>query len=136
MACGWNHTVALTRKGEVYTWGSGFDGQLGMADAALDVLTAPRFVSTLMGHTITTLDAGSKFTVAVTSAGKMFAWGENREGQLALPKSSCVRKPKQIFAPAMDDDVVTDVACGWGHVIAKTDSGVFESSRHIAGGLG
>ena len=98
-----------------------------MADAALDVLTAPRFVSTLMGHTITTLDAGSKFTVAVTSAGKMFAWGENREGQLALPKSSCVRKPKQIFAPAMDDDVVTDVACGWGHVIAKTDSGVLFS---------
>merc|ERR1711871_383133 len=80
-----------------------------------------------MGHTITTLDAGSKFTVAVTSAGKMFAWGENREGQLALPKSSCVRKPKQIFAPAMDDDVVTDVACGWGHVVAKSDNGTLFS---------
>ena len=30
VSCGNNHTVASTRSGEVFTWGSGWHGQLGM----------------------------------------------------------------------------------------------------------
>lgn len=29
LACGWRHTVAVGRAGEVYSWGRGVNGQLG-----------------------------------------------------------------------------------------------------------
>jgi alpha-tubulin suppressor-like RCC1 family protein len=32
VACGWNHTLALSKSGEVYFWGSNSFGQLGMPD--------------------------------------------------------------------------------------------------------
>ena len=33
VACGWQHTMALTSLGRVFTWGYGEDGQLGHSDA-------------------------------------------------------------------------------------------------------
>lgn len=32
VACGFNHTVALSKTGDVYTWGSGKEGALGHGD--------------------------------------------------------------------------------------------------------
>jgi len=33
VACGSSHTLALSKKGEVFSWGSGFYGALGVGDA-------------------------------------------------------------------------------------------------------
>ena len=38
IACGSGHTVVLTTEGEVFTWGRGDDGRLGMLSAMSDVL--------------------------------------------------------------------------------------------------
>ena len=32
IACGWAHTIALTEKGEIFTWGINTYGQLGYPD--------------------------------------------------------------------------------------------------------
>ena len=32
LSCGWRHTIAVTDKGLVYTWGRGVNGQLGQAN--------------------------------------------------------------------------------------------------------
>lgn len=40
MACGWKHSVAVCRDGDVYTWGRGVNGQLGHGDSS--DLTRPR----------------------------------------------------------------------------------------------
>ena len=29
MACGWDHSIALTTEGDLYSWGRGSKGQLG-----------------------------------------------------------------------------------------------------------
>ena len=34
VSCGWNHTMALTRDGSVYVWGSNAFGQLGVPEIA------------------------------------------------------------------------------------------------------
>uniref|UniRef100_K3X8Y8 Uncharacterized protein n=1 Tax=Globisporangium ultimum (strain ATCC 200006 / CBS 805.95 / DAOM BR144) TaxID=431595 RepID=K3X8Y8_GLOUD len=39
IACGWKHSLLATETGEVYVWGSGRNGELGLGDA---VLTAQR----------------------------------------------------------------------------------------------
>jgi alpha-tubulin suppressor-like RCC1 family protein len=33
VVCGWRHTVAITERGNVYSWGRGTSGQLGHGDA-------------------------------------------------------------------------------------------------------
>jgi alpha-tubulin suppressor-like RCC1 family protein len=33
VSCGWRHTVALTDRGNIYSWGRGTSGQLGHGDA-------------------------------------------------------------------------------------------------------
>jgi alpha-tubulin suppressor-like RCC1 family protein len=33
VTCGWRHTVAVTDRGNVYSWGRGTSGQLGHGDA-------------------------------------------------------------------------------------------------------
>jgi hypothetical protein len=32
LSCGWRHTIAVSDKGLVYTWGRGVNGQLGQAN--------------------------------------------------------------------------------------------------------
>eukprot|EP00879_Flechtneria_rotunda_P006078 GHRR01006391.1.p1 GENE.GHRR01006391.1~~GHRR01006391.1.p1 ORF type:complete len:467 (+),score=165.58 GHRR01006391.1:204-1604(+) len=38
LACGWRHTVAITKAGEVYSWGRGVNGQLGHGQEADETL--------------------------------------------------------------------------------------------------
>jgi len=45
VCCASSHTLALTQLGDVYAWGRGFEGQLGLGE--IEVSNAPRFVSAL-----------------------------------------------------------------------------------------
>ncbi|KAK9824201.1 hypothetical protein WJX72_008492 [[Myrmecia] bisecta] len=45
LACGWRHTIAVTRAGQVYSWGRGVNGQLGHGD--MRDLSAPKRVENL-----------------------------------------------------------------------------------------
>jgi len=33
LSCGWRHNLAVTRGGNVYSWGRGGTGQLGLGDS-------------------------------------------------------------------------------------------------------
>ena len=56
VACGADHTTALTRDGGVFTFGAGMYGQLGHGTAANEML--PRQVMELMGSTVTQISCG------------------------------------------------------------------------------
>ena len=47
VACGFNHTVALSKQGEVYTWGQGKQGALGHGD--FEQQNVPKKVESLSG---------------------------------------------------------------------------------------
>eukprot|EP00960_Hanusia_phi_P069164 767016-Hanusia_phi.AAC.8 len=50
IACGMAHTIALSMNGEIYSWGAGADGQLGIGkqlDEATDVATPQKVVALL-----------------------------------------------------------------------------------------
>ena len=36
IACGWDHSLAVTRTGTLYTWGAGQYGKLGHGDEVVD----------------------------------------------------------------------------------------------------
>jgi hypothetical protein len=63
VACGANHSMALTRKGCVYTWGRAADGILGH-DAEV-YYTTPRFVEALNGKNIVNISTNNVHSVAL-----------------------------------------------------------------------
>ena len=78
------HTVVLTSKGRVFTWGSNLAGQLGNgtlndSDSPLDI--TPKF-DLIADEKIKTLSSFSSYNIALTSENRLFSWGWNTFGQL------------------------------------------------------
>eukprot|EP00698_Gefionella_okellyi_P005691 TRINITY_DN15158_c0_g1_i1.p1 TRINITY_DN15158_c0_g1~~TRINITY_DN15158_c0_g1_i1.p1 ORF type:complete len:374 (+),score=45.87 TRINITY_DN15158_c0_g1_i1:36-1157(+) len=123
LACGWAHSVALTAKGEVYTWGRGFEGQLGVGKDTCSL--APRFVAALHGAVVTKIACGINFTAAVTDQGELYLWGEGASGQLGRGGNKSIRTQSSrvpVRVDLLDEERIVHVSCGWGHVAAVTDS--------------
>lgn len=79
IAAGDAHSVALTRDGNVFTWGENEKGQLGVgAGVSRNTPTA-----VTIGPRITSIAVGGRHTVAVQDGGaSVWAWGKGTEGQL------------------------------------------------------
>ncbi|XP_071734805.1 uncharacterized protein [Rutidosis leptorrhynchoides] len=80
-----HHTVAATEGGEVFTWGSNREGQLGYT--SVDTQATPRRVSSLKAK-IVAVAAANKHTAVVSDSGEVFTWGCNKEGQLGYGTSN------------------------------------------------
>ncbi|KAL8483855.1 hypothetical protein ACS0TY_026516 [Phlomoides rotata] len=80
-----HHTVVATEGGEVFTWGSNREGQLGYT--SVDSQPTPRRVSSLKAK-IVAVSAANKHTAVVSEAGEVYTWGCNKEGQLGYGTSN------------------------------------------------
>lgn len=63
------HTAALTREGELYTWGRDRFGQLGHGSAGSSGRFAPKRVEGLRKVTVVAVAAGTEHTAVATSSG-------------------------------------------------------------------
>ena len=71
VACGWEHTLVLTRAGHVWSCGRGVDGKTGQAVAvAQDVLTQVPGV-----EQIAMVVAATEYSLAVDRDGQLWSWG-------------------------------------------------------------
>lgn len=80
VAAGAYHTLALKKDGSLWAWGDNSVGQLGIGTPEPQV-SAPRQVGD--EKTWTAIAAGQYHNLALKSDGTMWAWGNNRFGQLA-----------------------------------------------------
>lgn len=83
VVCGRHHTLCVTATSVVYAWGANSCGQLGLGDTAHR--RSPCIVSALWALPVLQLAAGDAHSVALTSNGFLFSWGDNEQGQLGLP---------------------------------------------------
>ncbi|CAM9456319.1 unnamed protein product [Ectocarpus sp. 6 AP-2014] len=85
------HTAALTREGELYTWGRDRFGQLGHGSAGSSGRFAPKRVEGLRKVTVVAVAAGTEHTAVATSSGHCYTFGRNNHGQLGLAgvKETC-----------------------------------------------
>ena len=137
IACGEAHSMVITDKGYLYTWGRGYEGQLGLSET-IEIAASPSFVKFF--HTIprrdereertgvmnvTYIAAGSFYSLAIVEDGRMFAWGEARMGQLGVGKRQIVRLPEHVAFPPDEQTgnpvKVTSCSAGFGHTAALTD---------------
>lgn len=82
VSCGDNHVAVLTRNREVYTWGCGEYGRLGL-DSEEDY-SIPQKVEIQKTSNIISVQCGSDGTFLLTLAGKVLACGLNEFNKLGL----------------------------------------------------
>ncbi|XP_035276081.1 serine/threonine-protein kinase Nek9 isoform X3 [Anguilla anguilla] len=82
VCCGDNHVVVLTQDRDVFSWGCGEHGRLGL-DSEDDV-ASPMQVEVPKGATIASVHCGSDGTFLLTESGKILACGNNELNKLGL----------------------------------------------------
>ena len=128
------HTLALSANGTVYAWGANNAGQLGNGTTVASA--TPVRVSLPAGVTATAVAAAGSFSLALTSAGAVYAWGSNQLGHLGNGTDvAYAATPVPVSVPA--GVRVTAVADGGGHSLALTSAGaVYAWGDSYSGQLG
>ncbi|XP_071015702.1 uncharacterized protein [Oncorhynchus clarkii lewisi] len=131
-ACGRNHTIVYTSRGNVYSTGGNNEGQLGLGDC--EERTAFQLVDFFSSHgPVKMLAAGSNTSAALTESGTLFMWGDNTEGQIGLGKESSALTPQEVTVGRP----VAWVSCGYYHsAFVTVDGGLYTFGECDSGKLG
>lgn len=70
IACGLEHSIALTNDGVLYAWGSNKEGQLGLGTHTVTEIK-PKKISTLAAIPIAFIACGGYHTVVISKSGKL-----------------------------------------------------------------
>ncbi|XP_010420281.1 PREDICTED: ultraviolet-B receptor UVR8-like [Camelina sativa] len=128
---GW-HSTALTNEGEVYGWGRGEHGRLGLGDNDKSSKMLPQKVNLLAGEDIIQVSCGGTHSVALTRDGRIFSFGRGDHGRLGYGRKVTTGKPLEIpidipppegrFNHTDEEDdgtwIAKHVACGGRHTLA------------------
>ncbi|XP_041828862.1 serine/threonine-protein kinase Nek9 isoform X3 [Melanotaenia boesemani] len=82
VSCGDNHVVVLAQNGDIYSWGCGEYGRLGLE--CEDDFSSPMQVEIPKGASILSVSCGSDGTFFLTGTGKVLACGNNEFNKLGL----------------------------------------------------
>ncbi|XP_069019067.1 probable E3 ubiquitin-protein ligase HERC3 isoform X1 [Embiotoca jacksoni] len=130
VACGSQHSIALTTGGQVYTWGRDSRGQLGLGrrDAAV---SSPQPVHHLSTIPLVQIAAGGERSFALSVSGGVFGWGGNDCGQLGLGDTTDRNTPTSVHC--LNTKKTIRISCGKDHTAVLTKQGAvftFGSGRH------
>jgi alpha-tubulin suppressor-like RCC1 family protein len=81
VSAGASHTCGLTSGDRLFCWGSNAEGKIGVGSGALS-LPSPQAVAQNLAFS--SVAAGGLHSCAVTTAGDLYCWGSNAEGQAGL----------------------------------------------------
>lgn len=96
IVCGMNHSLALSYSGDLYSWGMGFEGQLGLG-MRYKVVSSPKYVKFFFNNPIKLIACGTNFSFCITDQNShLYGWGDNKLGQLGLGKTQIIEKPTLI----------------------------------------
>jgi alpha-tubulin suppressor-like RCC1 family protein len=124
---GCDDSVAVSSAGRVYAWGGNENGQLG--DGTTITRTTPVRVKLPAGVKVSAVRAGCADNLALTTKGRVYAWGANGSGQLGdgtfrdRHRPVLVKLPKGTTVKAISSGCSVSLAVTKaGHVLAWGDN--------------
>eukprot|EP00736_Rhodelphis_marinus_P011569 Rmarinus@m.5200 len=114
--CGDRHSAAISAMGNLFVWGNGDSGQLGLGVASQVDSHTPQLVKDLLHEQVTEVSCGHCHTVALTRSGRVYAWGNADYGQTGLGDSK--ERPLPTFVSALEGSKVVQISCGHFHTVA------------------
>ncbi|KAH6586935.1 hypothetical protein BASA50_009256 [Batrachochytrium salamandrivorans] len=133
-AVGRSHTVLVSASGRVYVTGENKVLQLGVKVVS-DHKSFVQ-VTAVKGQTVVDAACGADYTLVITDAGTLFAWGSPQYGQLGDGKDHCYISGtnRMTYDPQMPkpitwvkDKKIVAITCGTNHSLALDDQGVVYS---------
>lgn len=145
VACGAGHSVVISSDGQVYTWGVGKQGQLGLGSH--ENVQEPVIVMSLQKKTVTAVSCGISHTFYLMENNDVFSTGSNNFGQLGLESYQSVAAARRtssgslVHTPSLvplDPEVrVMHIACGGAHTLILLENGaVLSCGSNSCGQLG
>ena len=120
---GGSHSFILTEDGEVYAFGNNKNGQLGLDDN-LERLIPTKIDSTHYGNKkIIEISAGSLHSLILTEDGEVYAFGNNKKGQLGLNDTDERLVPTKIDSNYYGNKKITQISTGDSHSLILTEDG-------------
>ncbi|XP_034280413.1 serine/threonine-protein kinase Nek8 [Pantherophis guttatus] len=134
-ACGSSHVLALSSEGEVFTWGRGDNGRLGLGNQ--ESHNSPQLVPLPAGYEAQKVLCGIDASMILTSNNQILACGSNRYNKLCqdrivspgepLPTADLQVEEVLTFSPAnsapLSQEVIVGADIGTAHSAAITASG-------------
>ncbi|XP_015787614.1 probable E3 ubiquitin-protein ligase HERC3 [Tetranychus urticae] len=80
---GAHHSLALTKNGEIYSWGANNLGQLGLGYKNPSA-NKPHLITSLQASPIFSISSGSYHSFGLSCTGALYGWGKNEFGQLGV----------------------------------------------------
>jgi len=156
IACGKAHTIAVSDRGRMYTWGAGACGQLGHPDTSsfpsdedgYPFQPVPREVEQIREHRVISTACGDVHTLALTDVGHVYSFGGGSYGQLgvkdvgAMPvdADNCPYMPTPQRVTGLDNcrlEGIVRLACGDSHSLTvDRDGRLFCWGANSCGQLG
>jgi alpha-tubulin suppressor-like RCC1 family protein len=130
VSAGGSTSMALSWGGRVYAWGDNTDGQLGNGSTTSS--DTPVRVSLPRGVAARKISAGGSTSMALSWGGRVYAWGDNTDGQLGNGSTTSSDTPVQVSLPggvraiAVAAGAATSLAVGSNHLVyawGNNDSG-------------
>ncbi|KAM5567097.1 hypothetical protein ABKV19_015290 [Rosa sericea] len=162
IACGMRHSLVLLKGDEVYGFGSGKRGQLGISKDKIKSISLPERIYGLEGVKVTSIIANGDQSAALSAEGHMYTWGKGFGGTSSahspqsLPTSLWFTKAAVGWnhallltadsgeaildkVPGLEENRIMDIAAGAEHSVIVTDDGVIKTwgwGEHGQLGLG
>ncbi|KAL1546320.1 ultraviolet-B receptor UVR8-like isoform X1 [Salvia divinorum] len=163
VAAGGRHTLALSDVGQVWGWGYGGEGQLGLG-SRIKMVASPHLIPFIdpslngggssgvnnqisvdaaaerkisIGNYVKGIACGGRHSAVITDTGVLLAFGWGLHGQCGQGNTEDVLRPT--FVPSLRDSQVKAVAAGLWHTICISSDGrvyVFGGNQFGQLGLG
>ncbi|MES2737132.1 MAG: choice-of-anchor D domain-containing protein [Verrucomicrobiota bacterium] len=135
IAAGSAHSLALTNEGKVYAWGAAASGALGDNQTASNRTRAVAVLDGAISFTskqIVEIAAGTTYSMALDSTGKVYTWGLGTNGQLgdntavskSVPVAVDTTTPIGLVANPLNGKTVVAISAGAAHAAALTSEGM------------
>uniref|UniRef100_M4E638 RCC1-like domain-containing protein n=1 Tax=Brassica campestris TaxID=3711 RepID=M4E638_BRACM len=119
VAAGAEHTAAVTEDGDLYGWGWGRYGNLGLGDR--NDRLVPERVTSASGEKMSMVACGWRHTIAVSYSGALYTYGWSKYGQLGHGDLEDHLVPHKL--EALSNSVISQISGGWRHTMALTSDG-------------
>ncbi|XP_048052220.1 probable E3 ubiquitin-protein ligase HERC4 isoform X2 [Megalobrama amblycephala] len=120
IACGDQHSMALTKDGQLFVWGENSHGQLGLGKGEPSTLS-PQPLKSLCGIPLAQINAGGDHSFVLSLSGVVFGWGKNSAGQLGLGDTTDRHVPTVVNS--LNRKKTVSISCGGEHTATLSKGG-------------